>query len=97
MGAVTSYTFNDVQAIHTIAAQFACPSGQFPAPLGTGWNLFSTPVRLESGSDTLAAIFTPAEQAKLDIVFRWDPASEPSGCWRRVPISSRRWTRSMSR
>ena len=76
VGAVTSYTFNDVQAIHTIAAQFSCPTGQFPAPLGTGWNLFSTPVRLESGSDTLAAIFTPAEQAKLDIVFRWDPASE---------------------
>ena len=46
--AVSSYTFTDVQADHTITANFSLWTLQ----LGTGWNIISTPIILDPSWDT---------------------------------------------
>lgn len=40
--------------------------------LGEGWNLFSTPVALDSGHDTLLSIFDEEEQEKIPVVLGWN-------------------------
>jgi len=71
VGSVRSYTFDDVRANHTIHASFA-GTAEFMVPLYGGWNLLSTPIKLEAGSNTLAEIFTPQSVANIELFLRWD-------------------------
>ena len=71
---IASYTFTSVTADHAIAATFKMVNPtQFEVDLLSGWNLFSTPVALASGSNTLGQIFPSASQANIEILYRWDP------------------------
>jgi len=71
VGSVGSYTFEDVRANHTIHATFT-GIAEFMVPLCGGWNLLSTPIKLEAGSNTLAQIFTPQSVANIELFLRWD-------------------------
>jgi len=73
-GPIASYTFTNVTANHAITASFKPVNPvQFDVDLPSGWNLFSTPVALASGSNTLGQIFPLASQANIEILYRWDP------------------------
>lgn len=73
-GPIASYTFTNVTANHAITASFKPVNPtQFDVNLPSGWNLFSIPVALASGSDTLGQIFPPASLTNIDILYRWDP------------------------
>jgi len=71
VGAVSSYTFSNVTANHTISARFASTAITFAVPLSAGWNLFSTPVALAVSSNTLPAIFAQSV-SNIEIAYRWD-------------------------
>jgi len=45
---------------------------EFLVQLNGGWNIFSTPVKLEPGKSTFGEIFTPTEQQKIQVVLGWD-------------------------
>lgn len=47
-------------------------SEEFSVLLDEGWNIFSTPVALNSGNSTFDEIFSPAEQEKVLVVLGWD-------------------------
>jgi PKD repeat protein len=46
--------------------------GGFYVPLGDGWNLFSTPVTLDSQHDTLPEIFTGTDRENITVALAWD-------------------------
>ena len=71
-GAVFSYTFNSIHENHTIEAYFA-EGGPifFEQTLGSGWNLFSTPILLEPGYNNLDEIFTPDQLQNIDMILAW--------------------------
>ncbi len=72
VGAVSSYTFPNVTANHTIHAAFQQGGPVFfQHDLGDGWNLFSTPILLMPGHDTLGTIFSPDEQQQIEIFYVW--------------------------
>jgi len=45
---------------------------EFLVQLNGGWNIFSTPVKLEPGKSTFGEIFSPTEQQKIQVVLGWD-------------------------
>jgi hypothetical protein len=51
----------------------AIPAGAVETvTLGEGWNLFSTPVALQSGQDTFSAVFAEGRGDNLSIILTWD-------------------------
>jgi hypothetical protein len=71
-GAVSSYTFNSIHENHTIDAYFA-EGGPvfFTETLCSGWNLFSTPILLESGYNNIDEIFAPDQLENIDMILAW--------------------------
>ena len=52
------------------------PPSEFLVTLGPGWNLFSTPVQLDTASSTLISIVTPETVGNVQLVLGWDPVNE---------------------
>jgi hypothetical protein len=44
----------------------------FTVGLDDGWNLFSTPIKLESGHQTLEDIFPPESLENIEVILGWD-------------------------
>jgi hypothetical protein len=76
VGTVSSYTFYDVTADHTIQATFT-PGGLifFTQPLNSGWNLFSIPITLDPGHGSLEQVFDQSLDV-IDIVYGWNNQQE---------------------
>ncbi len=75
VGYPASYTFTGVTAPHNISATFAVGGPIYFTTMlqwseQDPWNLFSTPVSLDSGKDTLVDIFPHEED--IDVVLGWD-------------------------
>ncbi len=69
----TQNTLSDYEvAIYGPEATAPLPGGtlEFVVPLDTGWNLFSTPVSLSPGKNTLGGIFS--EEDRIDAVLGWN-------------------------
>jgi len=72
-GKIWEYTFQDVADNHIISVTFEeGPPEYFTAPLGTGWNLFSTPVKLETGHQYMEDIFPDPQIQNIDLILGWD-------------------------
>ncbi len=75
VGSPASYTFSQVTAPHNISATFAEGGPIYFTSMlqwseNDPWNLFSTPVSLDSGRNTLVDIFPHEED--IDVVLGWD-------------------------
>jgi hypothetical protein len=59
-------------------------------PLEDGWNLFSTPVTLQPGSDTIPAIFEEKLQSEITIILGWNGNSWfiPDQTFRVIPLNA---------
>ena len=82
----------NVTANHTITASFASIS-EFSAALAQGWNLLSTPVRLDAAHETLGQIFTAATLLDLEVAYGWDAANGQwvgplSGAYQLLPLDA---------
>jgi len=75
VGAVSSHTFENVTANHTIDASFA-EGTTFTTTLSGGWNLLSTPIKLDTDSDAFEQIFDAQSLANILIVYSWDGVSQ---------------------
>ena len=72
-GAVTNFTFTNVGDNHTISAYFAQGSQvSIPVTLGEGWNIFSTPIRLEQHQTTIGEVFGSAALDNIELIYGWD-------------------------
>ncbi|MEM3434178.1 MAG: hypothetical protein QXP27_08380, partial [Candidatus Methanomethyliaceae archaeon] len=49
------------------------PPSEFLVTLGPGWNLFSTPVQLDTVHSSLISIVTPETVGNVQLVLGWDP------------------------
>jgi len=75
IGSPASYAFNQVTGPHNISATFAVGGPIYFTSMlqwseDDPWNLFSTPVSLDNGKDTLVDIFPHEED--IDVVLGWD-------------------------
>jgi hypothetical protein len=75
-GAVTRtpvYTFHDVVTNHNISVSFMEGAPEyFAVTLGDGWNLFSTPIKLDSGHQHLEDIFPSGSLENIEVILGWD-------------------------
>ncbi|MDD1675937.1 MAG: hypothetical protein LUQ17_04535, partial [Methanomicrobiales archaeon] len=72
-GALASYTFTNVSGNHTISAFFSQGIQQeFFVTLDSGWNLFSTPIKLERHKNTVGEVFDNSSLEKIELIYGWD-------------------------
>jgi hypothetical protein len=70
---VSTYTFNNVVAGHTIEVTFKEGASEyFEVGLNNGWNLLSTPIKLASGHQHLGEIFPTDSLEHIEVILGWD-------------------------
>jgi hypothetical protein len=90
-GAVTNFTFTNVDENHTISAYFAQGiQVRIPVTLGEGWNIFSTPIRLEQHQITIGEVFGSAALDDIELIYGWDGSEWflPSVSYELQPLSA---------
>ncbi len=72
-GALASFTFTNVSSNHTISAFFSQGIQQdFSVTLAPGWNLFSTPIKLERHKNTVGEVFDNSSLEEIELIYGWD-------------------------
>lgn len=83
----SSSSIKGIAAIDLLPVEHPVPDpGALNVPLGTGWNIFSTPIALDAGNSTLERIFQDADP--ISIILVWDGTQWiiPSGQDSLVPL-----------